>query len=406
MKYILGGFLILFSSFADIFLFRIHIVPFTPSSFLLPLFIVFFLINYSIKDYLDIFRSHSFKVLFFILAFSIIYAGFSEASSTIIIEKIVLNTITLLLYTFAVHYFRTEDRKTVTIVMSLALLVLAGSIFYDFFIGFNYNARLAQSSRKGGFGENPNQAASAVKFLSLAVLLLVNETKKIRYAVVVIMVITVFLTLSRSGIVSVVLILVFGTTNNWSSRFELSGKAIFTSFFKITILFSILYIGLLSFSEIMKKTNPAFTRGAAGKRLDALLGQSKQSSNSNSGGTLSNTSGRGTLLFDYWEDFQDWPLGYGTGYTSDKNFNKLNTHNYFLYLALNLGIIMFLAYIFYIFYSIKLAVQYDQFYYLIFMVLIIFEGFISHSIWYERPLVVCLALFDSHIYRKNLNELD
>jgi hypothetical protein len=157
------------------------------------------------------------------LLLSIIYASISPAKTSIITEKIALNTITLLLYTFTVHFFRTENKKTVTLVIAMSLIVLAGSLLYDFFIGLpKYNLRLSQSVRKGGFGENPNQAASGIKFLAIALLVLIYKNKKLRYITIAFMVVTVFLTLSRSGMVSVILILILGTMNNWSSKININ----------------------------------------------------------------------------------------------------------------------------------------------------------------------------------------
>ncbi|MDO5980480.1 O-antigen ligase family protein [Flavivirga spongiicola] len=404
MKYVLGGLIILFASYSDIFLYRIGIIPVPPAEFLLPLFMGVFLLKYSIKDFIDLFRSHSFKLFLSILIFSITYAAFSQASSEIITQKIVLNTFTLLLYTFVVHYFRAEDKKTVIIVVSLCLAVLAGSMLYDFFIGLpKYNLRLSQNVRKGGFAENPNGAASGIKFLALGLLVLINKNKKLRYFTIAVMVITVFLTLSRSGMVSIVLILIFGTMNNWSSKIKLDPKTVFLSFFKIIALFSIIYISLLSFSEVIRENFPQFSRGAAGQRMDMLLGKSELKIDE--GGT---SGGRGVLLVEFFIDFLDHPMGRGTGYSSDKNFNNLNSHNYFLYLGINFGLLSLLIYLYYIGYSVKLSLKYDQFYYLIFVVLMIFEGFVSHNIWHTRTLIICLALFDSQIYRKftdNQNEL-
>ncbi len=395
MKYILGGLIILFASYSDIFLYRIGIIPVPPAEFLLPLFMAIFLLKYSIREFIDLFKSHSFKIFLAILVFAIIYAAFSKAAPEIIIQKIVLNTFTLLLYTFVVHYFRVEDKKTVLLVISLSLIVLAGSMLYDFFIGLpNYNARLSQSVRKGGFAENPNGAASGIKFLALATLVLVNKNIKVRYITVAIMVISVFLTLSRSGMASVILILIFGTMNDWSSRIKLDPKTIFLSFFKIIALFSILYLSLLSFSEVIRENFPQFTRGAAGQRMDMLIG--KGEIKIDEGG---NSGGRGVLLVEFFFDFLDHPMGRGTGYSSDKNFNRLNSHNYFLYLGINFGFILLLMYLYYIAQSVNLSIKYDQFYYLIFVILMIFEGFVSHNIWHTRTLIICLAFFDSKIYQ-------
>ena len=212
------------------------------------------------------------------------------------------------------------------------------------------------------------------------------------------MVAAVFLTLSRSGMASVIFILIFGTMNNWSEDTNLNPKIVITSVFKLVMIFAVLYISLLSFAEIIKENFPAFTRGAAGQRMDMLLGKSEVKIDE--GG---DSGGRSDLLVMFFYDFLDNPWGRGTGYSSDKNFNRLNSHNYFLYLGINFGILALLFYLFYTAYSLNIAIKYDQFYYLIFTVLIIFECFVSHNIWYTRTLIVCLAFFDSRVY-KNINQ--
>ena len=63
MKYILGVLIILFASYADVFLFRVGIVPVEPSDFLLPLFMVLFVLKYNIKEVLVRFKSHTFPKL-------------------------------------------------------------------------------------------------------------------------------------------------------------------------------------------------------------------------------------------------------------------------------------------------------------------------------------------------------
>ena len=64
------------------------------------------ILKYSIKGYIDIIKSHTFKLLFFVLILSIIYTVASKASTDIIITVISLNLITLLLYVFALHFFK------------------------------------------------------------------------------------------------------------------------------------------------------------------------------------------------------------------------------------------------------------------------------------------------------------
>lgn len=404
MKYIIALLLVLFSSYADIFLYRIGIVPLQPSSFLIPLFLVICALSYSPKNYLDLFKSHSFKLFAAILFLSIIYSAVSHASNEIRIEKIALNAITLFMYIFTVQFFRAEKRWLIFLVVFLSFLTLAGSVWYDFFIGLpKYSTNLEDMVRKGGFGENPNQASSGIKFLALCVLVFLYKynTKKIIF--IAAMVVSVFLTFSRSGIISVVLILIFGTANSWNTHFKITLPILFKSLFKMAFLFVGLYLGLVFFAGIIKDNFPAFTRGAAGDRLDLLIGKS------DSGGIsedMGSGGGRGDLLFKFIDDFIDNPLGYGTGYSSDKRYNPLNTHNYYLYLAVNYGILALILYLVYLWYGFKLSIRRDQFYYLIFIIMLVFEGLISHSIFHERSILICLAFFDSQIFNtifKNSN---
>lgn len=397
MKYLIAILLILFASYADIFLFRINIIPLQPSSFLIPLFLVLCGLKYSIKSYFDIFKSHSFKLLFAILLFSIIYSAVSPAEVVVIKTDVSLSIIALLFYVFSVQFFRTEDKWLVFLVLFLAFITLAGSVWYDFIFGLpKYNLKLADAVRKGGFGENPNQAASGIKFLALGVLVFLYRFKTKKILIIVAMVVSVFLTFSRSGIISVILILVLGTANSWNTKFTITIPVLFKSLFKMIFLFSALYLGLILFAGVIKDNFPSFTRGAAGDRIDLLTGQGKGSVIAEDVGQ---GGGRGDLLMMYINKFKKNPLGYGTGYTSDKRMVALNTHNYYLFLAINYGFLALILYLVYLWTGFKLALRNDEFYYLIFLALLFFEGFISHSIYYERALLISVAFFDSLIYK-------
>ncbi|WP_400078917.1 O-antigen ligase family protein [Winogradskyella sp. R77965] len=400
MKYLLGILLILFASFTDIFLFRIGIIPLQPSQFVIPLFLVVGAIKYSILDLVDIFKSHTFTMFAFLLFLSMVYSAVSPASPDVIILDIVLNLITLLLYVFMVHFFRTEKKSLVFLVMFISFVVLAASVWYDYFVGLPKFTKAAEEMiRKGGFGENPNQAASAMKFLGLCVLVYLDSLKGKRTLFILALLVSVFLTFSRGGIASVILILIFGTANEWSTKFKISSAVLFKSFFKMAFLFTGLYFCLVMFAGIMKANFPEFASGAGGERIDVLLGKSEKSviaEDVGSGG------GRGDLLVKYFKSFAKNPIGYGTAYSADESINYLDTHNYYLYLAVNFGALALICYLIYIGFGIKLSFKVDQFYYLIFVVLLIFEGFVTHHIFFNRSMLISLAFFDSLIYSKHI----
>lgn len=398
MKYIIAVLIILFASFADIFLYRINIIPVQPAYFLIPFFLVVCALKYSTLNLIDIFKTHTSKFFIAILVFSIVYAAFSPASTEIIKQEIVLNIIAIVFYIFAVHFFRTENKKLVFMVILGSFIVLAGSLWYDFFIGLpKYNLKLSEAVRKGGFGENPNQSASAMKFLAIGVLVFLNKLKNKRIVFILVLVISIFLTFSRSGIVSVILIIMLGTANNWSHKFDIEPPKLIKSLFKMAFLFAVLYLALILLAGIIKENFPAFTRGAAGERIDLLTGQSKKRSVVS--GT-SATSGRGDLLLNFLDDFMAKPLGYGTGFTTDKKYNSLNTHNHYLYIAVNFGILALILYFVYLGYGLNLSYKSNQFYYLIFVILLMAEGFVTHHIFYNRSMLISLAFFDSLIYKR------
>ena len=402
MKYLLAVLLILFSTFVDIFLFRTGVIPVQPSSFLVPLFFVVSVVKYPIIDLLDILKSHTFKLFALLLFLSVVYSAVSVAPTENIIKDITLNIFTVILYVYVVHFFRTEDQKLVFLTVFTAFAVLALSVWYDYMVGLpKFSKNIEDMARKGGFGENPNQASSAMKFLALCVLVYLQNNKVKRSFFIIAVVASIFMTFSRSGIISVILILIFGTANSWSASFKINPVSLFKSSFKMIILFSILYVGLVMFAGIIKSQFPELARGAMGDRIDLLLGKSEGSV---VGEDIGSGGGRGDLLFKFLDKFAKNPLGYGTSYTSDSRYTTHNTHNQYLYYAVNLGFVALLAYLIYLFVSIKLSLKHDQFYYLIFIVLLMFEGLVTHAIFFNRSLLISLAFIDSLIYKKVLDQ--
>ncbi len=402
MKYILAVLLILFATFVDIFLFRIGVIPVQPSSFLVPLFFVVAVVKYPIKDVLDIFRSHTFRLFAALLFLTVVYSAVSVSPTDKIITEITLNIFTVVMYVYVVHFFRTEDKKLVFLTVFAAFAVLALSVWYDYIYGLpKFSKSIEAMSRKGGFGENPNQASSAMKFLALGVLTYLEKAKTKRILFIIVMLVSIFMTFSRSGIISVILILICGTANSWSTSFKMSPIKLFQSSFKMIILFSALYVGLVFFAGIIKSNFPELARGGMADRIDLLLGKSE-------GGVVSEDigsgGGRGDLLFKFIDKFAKNPLGYGTGYTSDSRFTTHNTHNQYLYYAVNFGFLALLFYLIYLGVGAKLSLKHGQFYYLIFIVLLLFEGFVTHAIFYNRSLLISLAFMDSLIYKKVLNQ--
>ena len=372
-------------------------MPVQPSSFLIPLFLVVCVVKYPIMDLAYIFKSHTFKLFAGLLFLTLVYSAKSPVSTELITTEIVLNVFTLVMYVYIVHFFRTESKKLVFMTVFLCFSVLAISVWYDYIVGLpKFTKSLEAMVRKGGFGENPNQAASAMKFLALCVLVFLEQYKTKRMIFIVVMVLSVFMTFSRSGIISVVLILIFGIANGWSSKFKITPTMLFKSSFKMIFLFTMLYVGLVFFAGILKSNFPELARGGMADRIDLLLGKSEGSIIAEDVGG----GGRGDLLMQYLDKFMKNPMGYGTAFTAEHNSIELNTHNYYLYIAVNLGFLALLIYFIYLFVGVKLSFKHDQFYYLIFVVLLMFQGLISHYIFYNRSMLISVAFLDSLIYKK------
>jgi len=308
------------------------------------------------------------------------------------------------MYVYVVHFFRTEDKKFVFLVVLMAFAVLALSVWYDYIVGLpKFSKNLEDMARKGGFGENPNQASSAMKFLALCVLVYLQQSKTKRALFITAMIVSIFMTFSRSGIISIILIIILGTANSWSAKFKINPLRLFQSSFKMIIVFSILFVGLVMFAGVIKSEFPELARGAMGDRIDLLTGQSEDSVISED---LGSGGGRGDIFLKFLDKFIKNPLGYGTSYTSDMRYTTHNTHNQYLYYAVNFGFVALFIYLLYLAVSINLSLKHNQFYYLIFIILLMFEGFVAHSIFFNRCMLISLAFFDSLIYKKGINQIN
>ena len=92
-----------------------------------------------------------------------------------------------------VQFFRTESKIIVFLSIFLSFVVLSSSVWYDYIVGLPKFTKAAEEMiRKGGFGENPNQAASAMKFLGLCVLVFLQSVKAKRILFIIALLVSVF----------------------------------------------------------------------------------------------------------------------------------------------------------------------------------------------------------------------
>lgn len=100
----------------------------------------------------------------------------------------------------AVIGLRQDSRQALRRAIFLALVLVAGSVAFDFFVPRTFSAGL----RPGGILSNPNGAAQTVVMLLLA-LAMVGGSRKMLFLAFPIAVFAVLVTLSRSGIIMLVL---------------------------------------------------------------------------------------------------------------------------------------------------------------------------------------------------------
>lgn len=396
MRLFLTILLILFASYADIYLYRKGIMPVTPAYFLIPLFMAGFVVMNNPLNYLSLVKTHTFKFFLGLVVLSIVFANVSDARPGVMLTVIVLSIISLLLYTFSTHFFRMSNRFYLGFFLVVAFLTLAGSLWYDTFKGLPVATDLTKGNiRKGGFGENPNTAASGLKFLGLALLFFFRDKLFWRYFFLTLTVASVFLTFSRSGIISILIIIMALTLNNWKPYFNLSAISTLTKGAKAAVLLVLVYAFLFISVDFLQARIPQLREGDIAVRIDQLLGRGDQGvTNSDDNSTY----GRNTLRKKYTRKFLDNPVGHGTAFATDPMLNLMGTHNYYLNVAVDYGFIGLLLFLYYLFRCIKIAFQKNQYYHFVLGLLLLFEGLISHGMFEERAILLTLAFFDSFLY--------
>lgn len=394
MKYLLFILLVIFATSLDKYLYNSGIFPLKPSYFFVPLFLFASILNYKFEMYLRIIKTHTFKFFLFFFFLSVVFSINTESTSEVIVTDIVNKIITLLLYTMAMCFFYKYDKKFIKTFFIVSVIVLGLSIWYDVFFGLNH---IIINIRKGGFAANPNIGASALKFLGFCLILGIKNSK-VRMILLLFLASTLFVTFSRSGLLSLIIMVALLIVNEWSPKFNIQPWKLISPLFKIIAVLAISYIILFNIADFIQEQIPAFSEGTAAKRIDFLLGRS----NSNDILFLDqDESGRETVAIRFIELFKENPFGYGSGYAGDDQIYVTSPHNYFLTAAVDFGIIGLLILIWFLFTGFKSAIKFNYYHYLIFVILLFFECFISHDLFTERAILIALAFMD---YELNLNK--
>jgi len=385
MKVIISILIILLISVADIFLFRIGILPGQPSVTIIPLLFILILIN---KKYIfAMVKANKNSIVFFggLFVLSLLFAPLSTYQN--LGMSIGLYLLTFLVYLLTFSFFITLEVKTIRFIFLSALLVLAFSMLYDLFFRASYMARGA------GFAENPNSTALRINFM-LVTLLYTLEKKRHKNILLIAGMILVFLTLSRGGMVMYLVILLLSVSNENNRTFIF--KKIKTKFLKSVM--RITFIGFLFSSLIGFLVNvvPAFQTITVSSRMNQMTGKESLISRRDEG-----RGGRLELSTKYFDFIIDEPLGYGTGMSSNRDFFHASTHNIYLRLALDFGVLGLSIYLFFIIRGIRLAFKYNSIYYLMFFVMIIICSLFTNTLLENRTFIIVLAALDVMIIKNN-----
>ncbi len=392
MKYLLYILMFIFATNLDIYMFNQEIFPYRPAHFFIPAFVVIAVISFNIKDYPAVMKTHTFRFLLLFALLSAIFATTGYSSSDTVLTALTNSAITLLLYFFSVFVFWKTRINAARMFFLVSVVVLALSLWYDLFVGLD---KLNDEIRKGGFATNPNLTASALKFMGLCLFLMYRNNKRMRTILLLILVSSIFITFSRSGIVGIAICVLLLLMNEWRHHFNLKLRNSVFTFFRGAVVLVIAYILLLNLADIIKKEIPEFTEGEAGKRIELLLGRQSQSAMVTDD---RREKGRAGLALAYFKHFMEKPLGSGTGFTAEKNINTKDTHNIYLKAAVEFGIFGLAILLVYYFYSFRISIKRNNFYYFVLFMMLFFEGFISHAIFVEKPILIALAFMDSNLY--------
>lgn len=384
----------MFTTSLDIYLNKAGIIPLKPSQFFLPLFFGISILSYGLNKYLRVFSTHTFKALMLFFILSILYAINTDTAYNIVIVDVFNKLITLFLYVMAILFFENNNKKFITKLFFISIIILGLSIWYDTFFNLKHGIDIL---RKGGFAENPNVGASAMKFLGFALLILITKSR-LRIVVLFFVLITIFITFSRGGLISFTMLVILMLINQWRPNFNLVSSAVFSSIFKAIVILLLSYIVVFNMAVFIQNQIPSFSEGTAGDRIDMILGKKKKN-NSVFNDDDKQKGGRVSVAKNYLEKFKKNPFGYGSGYTADYKININNTHNYYLTTAINYGFLGLFVLLWFIFKSFTLSIKFNYYYYLVFILLFVFECFISNGALTEKALIIVIAFMDQRLYK-------
>jgi hypothetical protein len=386
VKSVIGILFCLILSVTDIFLYRKGILFARPSLSVLPLLVV---LIFLIKGRFKLYRQSTNSLVFFSL-FMILNIVFALPSDYKDVEfNIALSVYSLLIYVAASTFFMDLKAEVIVYIYLSAFVLLSGSMLYD--LMFNADSVV----RGAGFAENPNSAAVRINIM-IVVLLNALSSRRNKIAILIFGFAAVFMTLSRGGLLAFIVILLFAV-------FEDNGHGEFNrkwyGFKRLRSVLVILLVGLLALPvvSILAELIPAFQTEAAKARIGVFDGSSSIVSDVDV-----EHGGRLYIIENYLELIAKNPLGYGTGMSSHRELFHASTHNMFLRIFVDFGIIGFFLYVVYILRGFLISINVKNRYYMLIFMLILLFSFLDNGLLENRTFLTSLAVMDVLVDKRRL----
>lgn len=387
MKSVIGIIFCLILSVTDIFLYRKGILFARPSFSVLPLLLVLILL---IKGKFKLYRQSTNSLLFFSL-FVILNIVFALPSDFEDIEfNIALSVYSLLIYVAATTFFMDLKAEVIVYIYLSAFALLIGSMLYD--VMFNADSVV----RGAGFAENPNSAAIRINIM-IIVLLNALSSRRNKIAVLIFGFAAVFITLSRGGLLAFIVILLFAIFED-NGRGEFNRK--WFGFSRLRSVLVTLAVGLFALPvvvSLLAEFIPSFQTDAAKARIGVFDG-----STSIVGDVDVEHGGRLYIIENYLELIAKNPLGYGTGMSSHRELFHASTHNMFLRIFIDFGIIGFFLYVVYILRGFLISINVKNRYYMLMFMLVLLFSFLDNGLLENRTMLTSLAVMDVFVDKSRL----
>lgn len=392
--------IVVVSCSVDYFLVRQRIWTFSPTAFALAGFLSIFYVVF-LRELL---KDRGARMLELLAEMKHILAAYASLAVLSLLYAIhVSNTAsgeTIFLYAYSLCFLvicpplllSSKMGKQITAVFTVALLLYAGSVWFDFL----QDGQLTNvEGRAAGFAVNPNTGAFTLVLLVVAAV----NWKRLRWTDGLLWSLTavsVFITFSRGGLLLFILSFM---SYLYVVLIYYNPKRIAANLSKMIVLLTVIAaIGWMSLVPLLQESSQ-FSAYTAQKRLKGLTEVA--------GSDLSSIreDSRLQLIGHYWDKIKASPLlGHGLGFSNNQ---PIGSHNVYLSIWTDLGLLGLIAVLYLLSALFIFFWRHRDVRGLLIAVLIALEGFFSHGLLLSRPVLVVAALLCGQAFvQKKRDEVD